>query len=330
MTALAQLETGSRLDEFEIVGRIGSGAFSEVYRARDRAGRDVVLKCPHEVILGDTATFDRFRREMRIADRLHHPGIQRSLDPHADRSRPYMVMEYVEGRSLRQVLGEAGPLPVDRAVDITSQVAAAMAYAHGRGVYHRDLKPENMLIESGGRVAVTDFGIALMEGARRLTYRWFSSEMGTPDYMAPEQIQGKRGDGRTDVYAIGVVLYEILSGRVPWSANDAFSVMSQKLTGRPTDLKHVAPAVPAEVLLIVKKCIRRNPNERYQTAEELRSDLENWRHLDSSGFSFPPEKALQANSEAGLWLLVAGISAAFLILSAGAALVFHLVATAHG
>jgi eukaryotic-like serine/threonine-protein kinase len=329
VTAAAALENGARVDEFEIIERIGYGAFSDVYRARDGTGRDVVLKCPREVLLGDTATFDRFRREMRIADQLDHPGIQRSLDVHAHRSRPYLVMEYVEGRSLRDVLGEEGPFTVERATAITIQLASAMAHAHGRGVCHRDLKPENLLIGRADRAVVTDFGIALMQGARRLTYRWFSPEMGTPDYMAPEQIQLKRGDRRTDVYAIGVVLYEMLCGRVPWSGNDALAVMSQKLTGRPADLDRVAPAVPLALRLIVRKCIRRNPDERYQTADDLVQDLEGWRHLDPSGFSFPPEKALRGGSKAGLWFLVAGISLGFLLLSAGAVFLFHLVATAH-
>jgi serine/threonine protein kinase len=328
--APAQLETGSLLDQFEIVERLGYGAFSDVYRARDRAGRDVVLKCPHEVILGDTSTFDRFRREMKIADRLDHPGIQRSLDTHADRSRVYMVMEYVEGKSLRHILGDEGRPTLDRAVDIASQLASAMAYSHSRGVFHRDLKPENILIGIGGRVVITDFGIALMEGARRLTYRWLSAEMGTPDYMAPEQIQGKRGDARTDVYAIGVVLFEMLAGSVPWESNDPFGVMSQKLTGRPLNLRQCAPETPAQLRVLVEKCIRRDPAERYQTAQQLEADLDNWPQLDLSRFSFPAEKALQRNTQAGLWLLVAGISSGFLILSAALVLVFHLVAAAHG
>ena len=131
------------------------------------------------------------------------------------------------------------------------------------------------------------------------------------------------------MYAIGVVLYEMLCGQVPWRGNDALAVMSQKLTGRPADLDRVAPAVPLELRLIVRKCIRRNPDERYQTADDLVHDLEGWRHLDRSGFSFPPEKVLRGSSEVGLWFLVAGISAGFLLLSAGAVFLSHLIATAH-
>ena len=328
--ATEQLDTGARLDEFEILERIGYGAFSDVYRARDPAGRNVVLKCPHEVMLGDTGAFERFRREMKIADRLDHPGIQRSLDTHARRSRPYLVMEYIPGQTLRKVLWDSGPMAVERAVDLACQLADAMSYAHARGVIHRDLKPENMLLGDSGRLTVTDFGIALMEGARRITYRWFSAEMGTPDYMAPEQVQGKRGDARTDIYAIGVVLYEMLSGRVPWTGGDALSIMSQKLIGRPVDLAQVAPTVPGQLGLVAARCIRRDPTERYQTAAELLGDLRNWPHLDRSSFSFPVEKEMKGNSDAALWMLIGGISAGFLLFSVGAVFLYHVVVAAHG
>jgi serine/threonine protein kinase len=133
MTPSSRLAPGDKLDQFEIVAHIGGGTFSDVYRARDDSGTEVVLKCPHEVILGDTSTFDRFRREMKIASRLDHPGIQRSLDIGATRSRVYMVMEYVEGVTLRQVLHESSPLSVDRTINLAGQLCDAAGYAHARG-----------------------------------------------------------------------------------------------------------------------------------------------------------------------------------------------------
>ena len=170
----------------------------------------------------------------------------------------------------------------------------------------------------------------MLEGARRITYRWFSAEMETPDYMAPEQIQGKRSDVRTDIYAIGVVLYEMLAGRVPWKDNESFSIMSQELSGRPADLARVAPEVPGELGLIVARCIRRDPAERYQTAADLLHDVQTWPELDRSRFSFPVEKAIKGGSEAALWLLIRGICAGFVAFSVGAVVIYHLVATAHG
>jgi len=243
---------GAKLDQFTIVKAIGHGAYSDVYLAEDPAGRQVVLKCPHESIMGDVATFDRFRRELEIARHLHHPGIQRPIEFTENRSRPYMVMEYVEGETLRAMLSREKRLSVDKVVDLGQQLAAAMAYAHEQGVVHRDLKPENVLITPDGRLVVTDFGVALMAGARRLTWRWFSTALGTPDYMSPEQIQGKRGDARTDVYAIGVMLYEMLAGRVPWDGDNALSVMSQHINSPVPPLHELNKDVPPPIDGIVR------------------------------------------------------------------------------
>lgn len=310
-----ELAAGSELDGFRIVEAIGHGAFSDVFLATDPSGRKVVMKCPHESILADVNSFDRFRREMHIAGSLDHPGIQRSLDVGGDRSRPYLVLEYVEGETLRAILAREGALPLDRAVDLAGQLAAAMAYAHGRSVFHRDLKPENLLITPAGRLVVTDFGIALMAGARRLTYRWFTSTVGTPDYMAPEQVQGKRGDARTDVYAMGVILYEMLAGRVPWEGDNPLSVMSQHLSATVPPLHAINPAVPAPIEGIVRKCLRKDPSERYQDAGGLLRDLETWHDLDISRFVFADEAPLRPESTGRLWLLVAGISIGFILAS---------------
>ena len=174
LVTAAEVGPGAKLDQFTIVKAIGHGAYSDVYLAEDPDGRQVVLKCPHESIMGDVATFDRFRRELEIARHLHHPGIQRPIEFTENLSRPYMVMEYVEGETLRALLSREKTLPVDRVVELGQQLAAAMAYAHGQGVVHRDLKPENVLVTPDGKLVVTDFGVALMAGARRLTWRWFS------------------------------------------------------------------------------------------------------------------------------------------------------------
>ena len=316
------LAAGEKLDRYTIVEAIGHGAFSDVYLATDADGAQVVLKCPHEGIIGDVATFDRFRREMEIARRLDHPGIQHSLDPGGDRTRPYLVMQYVEGETLREYLGRRGRLPIAEAVALVDGLAAAMGYAHGKGVTHRDLKPENVLVTPDGRPVVTDFGIALIAGARRLTWRWLTSQIGTPDYMAPEQIQGERGDARTDVYALGVILFELLVGRVPWEGDNPLSVMNQAVTRPAPSLLDLDPSIPPPLDAIVRKCIRKDPAERYPDAAALAADLESWKDLDLSRFVFAAEERPPSPAgRRGPILLVAGISLGFL----GASALFVLI-----
>jgi serine/threonine protein kinase len=324
MSSMA-IQPGAKIDAFEIKEAIGHGAFSDVFLAEDPQGRKVVLKCPHDAIIGDTATFDRFRRELEIAKRLDHPGIQRSYDLGAHRSRPYLVMEYVEGETLRELLNREKRLPTARAIDLTDQLAEAMAYAHAQGVFHRDLKPENLLITPAGKLVVTDFGIALLEGARRLTWRWLTSAVGTPDYMAPEQIQGKRGDARTDIYAIGIMLFEMLTGRVPWEGDNPLAVMQQHLSAPLPDIASLNPSVLAPLEAIVRKCLRKNPDERYQDAGELLHDLRHWQDLDLSKFVFTAEAPVRPQSERGLYLIIAGLSVGFLLSAAAATYLYYLL-----
>jgi serine/threonine-protein kinase len=330
LVTTTEIGPGAKLDQFTIVKAIGHGAYSDVYLAADAAGRQVVLKCPHESIMGDVATFDRFRRELEISRHLHHPGIQRSIDFTEDRSRPYMVMEYVDGETLRSMLSREKHLSVDKAIDLGSQLAAAMSYAHSQGVVHRDLKPENVLVTPDGRLVVTDFGVALMAGARRLTWRWVSTALGTPDYMSPEQIQGKRGDARTDVYAIGVMLYEMLAGRVPWDGDNALSVMSQAVNSPVPSIHQLNPEVPPPIEGIVRKCLRKSPDERYEDAASLESDLQHWRDLSLSQFVFGDEQIVpQGNSDLRLVLLIFGVSAAFLTGSIFLIALAYLIGHAH-
>ena len=288
----------------------------------------MVLKLPHDAIIGDTSTFDRFRRELEIAKKLDHPGIQHSYDLGAHRSRPYLVMEYVEGETLRDLLNREKQLPTARAIDLTEQLAEAMAYAHAQGVFHRDLKPENILITPEGRLVVTDFGIALLSGARRLTWRWLTSAVGTPDYMAPEQIQGKRGDARTDIYAIGIMLFEMLAGHVPWEGDNPLAVMQQHLSAPLPDLHAINSSVLPPLEAIVRKCLRKDPDERYQDAGELLHDLRHWQDLDLSEFVFTPEAPIKQESEKGLWLLIAALSVGFLLAAGTATYLYYLLSHA--
>jgi serine/threonine-protein kinase len=251
---------------------------ADVYRATDcETGQDVVLKLPQVALAGDLAAFNRYQREIDIAKTLDHPGLQRLL---SDNSAKFLVFEYVEGESLRRYTQRhpETALPVQEAQSIALQLAQTLQYVHGQGIVHRDLKPENVLIGPDGHVTLTDFGIALRLASRRLTFSHLSNAVGTPDYMAPEQVRGERGDARTDVYALGCVLFELLTGRVPYHADDALEAMRRKVETEPPLVRALRPDAPPALEAIVYRALRRRPNERYQSMADLAYDLG---HMDA-------------------------------------------------
>jgi len=270
-------EAGKLIDDrFEVLGTLGQGGMSETYHARDRqTGGEVVVKIPFASLIGDPAMYSRYEREMQIGRQLSHPNIQRLVAEGriGGRGAPYMVFEYIDGQVARLYLNDHLPLSVDEAVRIAAELAGALAYCHELGIVHRDLKPENVLMTRDGHPKLADFGIALLRGARRLTFRRVSNEFGTPDYMAPEQVRGERGDARTDVYAVGVMLYEMIAGEVPYQGDNALAVMSQRVTTDAPLLRRARPGVPPGVEAIVYRALRREPAERYQTMAELQQDL---------------------------------------------------------
>jgi serine/threonine-protein kinase len=267
-------------DRYEILQTLGQGGMGEAYKARDRkTGQTVVVKIPYASMIGDPSTYSRYQRELDIGKRLDHPGIQRFLaDGRLDDSvAPYLVFEFIDGQNFREFLANRAPLDVDLAVDLAAQLADVLQYVHAHDVVHRDLKPENLLITPDGKLKLVDFGIALLRGARRLTFSRLSSEVGTPDYMAPEQVQGERGDARTDVYALGIILYEMLTGEVPFQGDSPLAVMSQRVTTPAPLVGSVRGDVPPGLEAVVFRALRREPHERYPSMAALKHDLE---HLD--------------------------------------------------
>src|ERR1700690_687566 len=219
---MTSLNTGDQLDHYRIEGVAARSGMASIYRATDvRTGQQVAIKVPPPEMESDPVLYDRFHREEEIGKSLDHPGVMKVLTD-GDRSQFYMVMEWVEGRLLRQVLNEQGKLPPERAVKIALGIAEALEYIHTHGVVHRDLKPENIMIDAEDRIKLIDFGIAGKTGARRLTFGKFSQIAGTPDYISPEQVKGKRGDGRSDIYSLGVILYEMVTGDTPFSGPNPF------------------------------------------------------------------------------------------------------------
>src|SRR3954471_24375859 len=209
-------------DRYEVLRRIARGGMAEVFLARDLLlDRPVALKVLFREFAVDPSFVERFRREAQSAANLSHPNIVGVYDSGESNGTYFIVMEYIEGRSLAQIIRDDGPLSPDRAADVATDVAAALGFAHRNGVVHRDVKPGNVLLTPSGQVKVTDFGIARAEQAEDLTKT--GSVMGTATYFSPEQAQGQRLDGRADVYSLGVVLYEMLTGTPPFVADNPVS-----------------------------------------------------------------------------------------------------------
>jgi eukaryotic-like serine/threonine-protein kinase len=280
------LHPGDRLDDYELEGVVATSGMATVFRARDlRTGKRVAIKVPHPEMESDPVMFDRFRREEEIGTRIQHPGVMKVLE-NPDRSQVYMVMEWLDGRLLRQILNEEKKLPVERAVKFTVGIAEALEHVHTHGVVHRDLKPENIMVDSKDEIHLIDFGIAASAGARRLTFAHFSQSMGTPDYISPEQVRGKRGDARSDVYALGVMLYEMLTGSVPFSGPNPFAVMNDRLLNQPVPPRQLDPSITPQMQEILYRALEREPKNRYASAREMAFDLT---HQDEVGIAARPD-----------------------------------------
>lgn len=301
---------GAQIDHYEIIRMLGHGGMSRVYLATDlRDRRTVVLKFPNDELIGDIAVFERYRREAEIGSRLNHPYVQHLLYTDEKRSEEYLVVEYIQGKTLREVLAarDGEPLPPDEALRIIEQVCEALAYCHEHGVYHRDIKPENIMLQDDDSVKIIDFGIALLEGARRVTWRGLSGTVGTPDYMSPEQLRGQRGTASSDIYSVGMILYEILCGHTPFEGENVFAIMNQHVSQDPPSIRQFNPHISASLETVVMRAIRRDADKRYQSMREMLDDLT---HLDKvAPVPYTPEgpRANAINRQLILGLTIAGI-----------------------
>ena len=268
------LAPGTRLGPFEILAPIGSGGMGEVYRARDtRLGRDVALKILPEDLANDLSRRQRFEREARAASALNHPNIVTIYDVCVSGETPYIAMELVEGRNLRDLLN-AGPMPAAQIIDFAAQLAAGLAKAHEAGIVHRDLKPENLIVSIDGFLKILDFGLAKLTVAshpdtQTQTMTRLGSVMGTAAYMSPEQAAGRSIDFRSDLFSFGVIVYEMASGRNPFLRDTTTGTLAAIIEREAEPLRFDGAALST----VVERCLQKDPERRYGSTRELEKDL---------------------------------------------------------
>jgi serine/threonine-protein kinase len=270
-----ELAPGQTLDQYEILDTIACSGMATVFRARDiENDRMVALKVPYLQYSSDIVFHQRFLREEQIGLSLDHPAVMKTFRP-AKRSRLYLVMEYVEGELLSVRLQRERRFPIPSALEFAIQIADVLVYLHDRNVVHRDLKPDNIMILPTGKIKLMDFGIAFDANQRRITWTGFSQPVGTPNYMAPEQIKGQRGSPRTDIYSLGIILYELLTGKVPFSSRNVYAAMQAKILKNPIPPRRLRRDISPQIEEILLRALERNPRDRLQSALEFRNALAN-------------------------------------------------------
>ncbi|RBY93621.1 Stk1 family PASTA domain-containing Ser/Thr kinase [Blastococcus sp. TF02-8] len=265
-------------ERYEIGGVLGRGGMAEVHHGRDlRLGREVAVKVLRSDLARDPSFQVRFRREAQAAASLNHPAIVAVYDTGEDRTptgaTPYIVMEYVEGETLRDVLRREGPLPVERAMSLAADICGALDFSHRNGIVHRDVKPGNVMITPQGTVKVMDFGIARAVSDSAATMTSTAAVIGTAQYLSPEQARGDSVDARSDVYSLGCLLYELVTGAPPFTGDSPVSVAYQHVREDPRLPSSINREVPPELDAILLKAMSKNPANRYQSAADMRNDL---------------------------------------------------------
>ncbi len=260
-----------KIGRYEIIELIGEGAMGQVYKARDpNIDRVVAIKVIRSELVSQSPKFlERFRREAQAAGRLSHPNIVTVYDAGMEKDNSYIVMEYLEGRPLAEIIGDG--LPPDRVIDLSIQICDALEYAHSQGLVHRDIKPENVMVLDDGRVKITDFGLARLASTPHLTQSGLIS--GTPSYMSPEQIQGQQLDGRTDIFSLGCVMYEMLTGQQPFPGDNIGTVLYRIMNEEPAPSEKLDTVAPQLLKSIILRALSKSRERRYQTCAEIGQDL---------------------------------------------------------
>jgi serine/threonine protein kinase len=302
------LEAGDSLDHYRLEAMVAHSGMSTLYKATDlRDGKAVAIKIPHAEMEADPVLLARFQREEQIGQEIDHPGVVKTFR-NEERSRLYMVIEWVNGRLLRSILNEERQLPIERAVNLTLQICDALDTLHKHGVVHRDLKPENVMVDDADQVKLIDFGIAMKENARRLTIVDLNKTLGTPDYISPEQVKGQRGDQRSDVYSLGAMLYEMLTGQPPFTGSNPLAVMNERLLHDAPPARKLRPEISPELEEILKRALEMEPRNRYQTASEMAWELEHQEQVGIEDRETAPKLSGMRLPETRKLILYAGLA----------------------
>ncbi|MBX3061513.1 MAG: serine/threonine protein kinase [Anaerolineae bacterium] len=275
------LQVGDQFDHFQIRAHVVQSGTADIYAATDLlSGREVAVKIPHRDLLSDPTQAERFRRELEVVRVLNHPAVQKGLESGVFDKIPYLITEWVDGRLMRDVVAEEAPMPIPKALELIRKIADGVVYCHENGVIHRDLKPENILITTEGQPVIMDFGLVLTKDARRVTYANVSGTSGTPDYMSPERFEGQRGDKRTDIYALGVMLYELIAGRTPYYGDNTMIVISQHQKAPIPRLDQEVRGASPQLAAVVTRALQKNPDDRYPDVNSFLSALDNLEQVD--------------------------------------------------
>jgi serine/threonine protein kinase len=281
-----ELHPGDILDDrFLITEVISRSGMAMIFKAQDlhNHNANVALKVPHLEFESDPGFYTRFRREEEIGLKLDHPYVLKFIPVFGRKSRPYLVTEYLRGCTLAHLLKAIRPLPEKDALKIAGLLCEALQYLHDNGVIHRDLKPHNVMVGCDGSIRLLDFGLAKSNEFRRVTFAGCTAAMGTPDYMAPEQVQGKRGDARTDIYSLGAMLYEMLTGATPFYGDNSLAAMNARVLGDPEPLRKLNPGLSPQAEEIVLHAMERNPAGRYSSAAAMQAELGNLEQVNVTG-----------------------------------------------
>jgi serine/threonine protein kinase len=281
-----ELKRGHLLDgRFRLVEPLSRSGMAVIYKAEDtqHQNRPVAVKVPHLKYEADPNFFSRFQREEEIGQKLNHPFLLKFI-PVEGKSRPYIVTEYLDGCTLYHLLNAMRPLPEKDALKIASLLCEALQHMHEHGVVHRDLKPGNIMICRDRSIRLLDFGLATSTDSRRITVAAFAPAMGTPDYMAPEQVMNQRCDERTDIYSLGVILYEMLTGRLPFLHDNPWVAMNNRVTGDPPAPRKINPEISPQAEEIVLHAMQRDPAQRYSSAIAMKAELDAPRSVHVTGY----------------------------------------------